>query len=75
MRDYTRLFPMPITETAAEKQKKLMNIKKAEICNKFLASHPNLTDEQEILIFRERFRAATPESFVKAIESFAKKFI
>ena len=70
---YTEAFPFPFYQTAAQKRTKEMNIKKTEICNRFLESNPDLTDEQQLRVFRERFRAATPESFSKALESMLKQ--
>lgn len=70
---YAEAFPFPIYQTPAQKRAKELNIKKTEICNRFLESNPDLTDEQQLRVFRERFRAATPESFSQELEALLKK--
>lgn len=67
-----KTFKMPKYETTADKEAKKARGQITEIYHQFIKTHPGMTDEQEILVLRERFRSPTPDAFRNALDFLLK---
>lgn len=59
--------------TPEEKRKRAENWKKAEIYNRFLNANPEISEEQELKLFRARQASKSLSDFLKVLDAFKEK--
>ena len=63
--DYKELFRI---ETSEQKKLKAFNAQKTKMCQEFFSTHPDMTDEEQIMVYSLRFRSDTLKGFENALK-------